>query len=169
MRQFLGQGLVLPGAAHGEVFPFGRKGRGLVAIGRNAQFVGDTPGQRARQFGALRKRDARNRYQRQHVGGPHAGMRPLVAAHIDQFGRPLHPGKSGLDDRFGFADEGHDRAVGRLAGVHVEQFDAPGGLDGRGDLPDHGLIASLAEIGNAFNDSLGHRIVAFKFLYFKDK
>lgn len=42
---------------------------------------------------------------------PHAGMRPLVAAHVDQFGRPLHPGKSGLDDRFGFADEGHDRAV----------------------------------------------------------
>ena len=169
VRQFLGQGLVLPGAAHGEVFPFGRKGRSLVAIGRDAQFVGDTPGQRARQFGALRKRDARNRYQRQHVGGPYAGMRPLVAAHVDQFGRPLHPGKSGLDDRFGFADEGHDRAVGRLAGIHVEQFDAPGGLDGRGDLPDHGLIASLAEIGNAFNDSLGHRIVAFKFLYFKDK
>ena len=94
-------------------------------------------------------------------------MRALVTAHVDQLGSPPDPCESGLDDRFGFADEGDDRAVGRLAGVHIEQFHAAGRLDGRGNLSDHVFIASLAEIGDAFDDSVCHRIVALEFLYFK--
>lgn len=82
----------------------------------------------------------------------------------------LHPGKSGLDDRFGFADEGHDRAVGRLAGIHVEQFDAP----------EASMAAVICRITALSRPSLKlgtHSMilwdigssVLFKFQYFKDK
>ena len=54
------------------------------------------------------------------------------------------------------SDEGHDRAVGRFARIDVEQFDALGFFDHFGDLPYDLLIASLAEIGYAFDDSFLH-------------
>ena len=82
-------------------------------------------------------------------------------------GGTLHPCESGLHDRFRVADESDDRAVGRFAGVHVQQLHAPGRLDGRGDLPDHVPVASLAEIGDALDDAICHKIIALEFLYFK--
>ena len=157
MRQFLGQRLVLPGTADRKVAPLGDEGRGLVAIGRDMQFSGDTFGQFAGQLGALGECDAANRDQRQHVGSPHARVRTLVTAHVDQLGSPLHPRKGGFDDRFGRADERDDSPVGRLAGIHVQQLDAPGGFDGRCDLTDYSLVASLAEIRDTLHDTLFHR------------
>lgn len=91
------------------------------------------------------------------VGSPHARVRTLVTAHVDQLGSPLHPRKGGFDDRFGRADERDDSPVGRLAGIHVQQLDAPGGFDGRCDLTDYCLVASLAEIRDTLHDTLFHR------------
>ena len=157
VRQFLGQRLVLPGTADRKVAPLGGEGRGLVTIGRDMQFSGDAFGQFAGQLGALGECDAANRDQRQHVGSPHARVCPLVTAHVDQLGSPLHPRKGGFDDRFGRADERDDSPVGRLAGIHVQQLDAPGGFDGRCDLTDYCLVASLAEIRDTLHDTLFHR------------
>jgi len=167
VRQLLGQRLVLSGAADGQVPPLGPQSRSLVAIGRNPQFAGDAFGQPARQRGALLERDARNGNERQDVGGPHAGVRPFVAAHVDQFGRPFHPGESRLDDLLGRADEGDDRAVRRFARIDVQDLHAARPLDRFDDPADHLLVASLAEIGDALHDSLFHIVCSFRILCFK--
>ncbi len=80
----------------------------------------------------------------------------MVLAHVDQLGGPLHALKRRLDHRFGFADEGHDRAVGRLARIDIQKFHSIDRLDRIGDLPDDGLVASLAKVGNALYDSFFH-------------
>ena len=140
-----------------KVAPLGDEGRGLVTIGRDMQFSGDAFGQFAGQLGALGECDAANRDQRQHVGSPHARVCPLVTAHVDQLGGLFHPRESRFDDGFGRADERDDSPVGRLAGIHVQQLDAPGGFDGRCDLTDYCLVAPLAEIRDALHDTLFHR------------
>ena len=156
--KLLGQRLVLAGTADGQVAPLGREGGRLVAIGRDVQFVGDALGQLARQRGALLERDARDGDQRQHVGGAHAGVRPLVFAHVDQLGGPLHALERRLDDRLGRPDEGYDRAVGRLARIDVEQLDPSGSLDRLGNLRNDMLVAALTEVGDTLYDSFFHRI-----------
>ena len=120
------------------------------------QLVGNAARQSARQFGTLLERDARNGDERQHVGSAHARMGTVVIAHVDKFRGALHTGKGSLEHGFGLADEGHHRTVGRLAGVHIEQLDPFDRLDGRGNLVNYGLVASLAEIGNAFYDTFLH-------------
>ena len=99
--ELLGQRLILAGPADGQVAPLGTQGRGLVAVGRDAQFVGDAAGQRAGQLGALLECDARDGDQREDVGGTHARVCPLVVAHVDQFGGAPDSGEGRLDDRFG--------------------------------------------------------------------
>ena len=122
------------------------------------QFVGNPPGQLPRQRGTLLERNARDGHQRQHVRGTHAGMGSLMMPHVDPLGRGLHPGKGRLDDRLGFSDEGYDRTVRRLARIDIEHLHASGRLDRRNDLPDHLLVASLAEIGDALHDSFFHLV-----------
>ena len=161
MRQLFGQRLVFPFAADGQIASPGRKRRGFVTIGRDMQFPGDTLGQFAGQFGALFERDARDRDQRQHVRSAHARMRPLVFAHVDQLGGLFHPRESRFDDGFGRADERDNGAVGRFAGIDVQHFDAPGGFDGRYDPADYCLVASLAEVGDAFHDTLFHMLCGY--------
>ena len=167
MGQLLGQRLVLPGAADRQVLPLGTEGRRLVAVGRDVQFAGDAFGQVTGQRRALFQRNPRNRDQRQNVRGAHARVRPLVAAHVDQLRGPLHAGKGRPDDRFRVADEGYDRAVGRLARIHVEHLHTSRRLDGRHDLSDHLLVAPLAEIGYALHDTFLHKSEYLGFLCFK--
>ena len=159
MGELFGQRLVLALAADGQIAPLGGKGRCLVAVGRNGQLVGDAACQRARQIGALLERDARDGDQRQHVGGAHAGVGAVVAAHVDQLRRPLHAPEGRLDHRFGFTHEGDDRAVGRLARIDVEQLDALDRLDRRRNLADYSLVAPLAEVGDALHDTFCHMFV----------
>ena len=150
-RHAFGQRLIFALAADGQVAALRREGRSLVAVGRHAQLAGDALGQLAGQGGALFERDAGDGNQGQHVGGAHAGMRAVVVAHVDQLGSLAHAAERRLDHRFRLADEGHDRTVGRLARIDVEQFDALHGFDGRRDLADDVLVAALAEVGHAFN------------------
>ena len=147
-----------PGAAYGQVAALRRESRGLIAVSRHVQLVGDTPGKPACKLGTLLERNARNGDQGQHIGGTHAGMRPLVVAHVDHLGGLLHSGESGFQHRLGFADEGDHRTVGRLARIHVEQLDAARRLDCVGDLLDDCLVASLAEIGDALYDTFFHLV-----------
>ncbi len=154
--QLLGQSLVLARTAYSQIAALGSERSGLVAVGRDRQLVGDALGQLARHSGALVERDARDGDQRQHVAGAHARMRSLVLAHVDKLRCTAYGGQRRLHDGLGFADEGHDRAVGRFARIDVEQFDALGFFDHFGDLPYDLLIASLAEIGDAFDDSFLH-------------
>ena len=167
MGQLLGQRLVLAGAADGQILPLGAEGRRFVAVGRDAQFVGDAPGQLPRQGGTLLERDARNGDQRQDIRRAHAGVSPLVVAHVDPFGGPFHTGEGRFDHRLGTPDEGHHRTVGRLARVDVEHLDLGGRFDGLHDLPNHLFVASLAEVGNALHDTFLHKFVHLGFLCFK--
>ena len=157
MRQFFGQCLVFPFAADGQIAPPWRKRRGLITIGRDMQFPGDTLGQFAGQLGALFERDARDRDQRQYVRGAHTRMRALMFAHVDQFGSLFHPRERRFDDSFGRADERDNGTVGRLAGIDVQHFDAAGGFDGRYDSVDYCPVAPLAEIRDTFHDTLFHK------------
>ncbi len=156
MRQLFGQRLILARPADGQVLALGLECGGLVAISRDRQLVGDALGQVARQGGALLQCNAGNRNQRQNVGGAHTRVGTLMVPHIDRFGRLSDALESGLDDRLGRSDERDDRAVGRLAGIDVQHLDATRTFDGRDDPPDRLLIAPLAEIGDALNDSLLH-------------
>ena len=167
MGQLLGQRLILAGAADRQILPLGAEGRRLVAVGRDVQFAGDAFGQVTGQRRALFQRNPRNRDQRQDVRGAHARVRPLVAAHVDQLRGPLHAGKGRSDNRFGVADEGYDRAVGRLARIHIKHLHAARRLDGRHDLSDHLLVASLAEIGHALHDTFLHKLLLLGFFCFK--
>ena len=85
------------------------------------------------------------------------GWAPLVVAHVDALGGALHPGEGRLDHRFGASDKGYNRTVRSLARIHVEDLDVGGRLDGLDDLPDHLLVASLAEVGNALHDTFLHK------------
>ena len=46
-------------------------------------------------------------------------------------------------------------------GIDVQHFDAPGGFDGRYDPVDYCLVASLAEVGDAFHDTLFHMLCGY--------
>ena len=157
--QFLRQPFVLALADVGQICPLGRRGRRLVEIDGNRQFLADPPADLPGDLGAVLHRHALDRDEGAHVGRAHPGMRAVVPAHVEHL-RRLGDGLEGrFGDRLGRADEGDHRAVGVPAGVHVQQFDALDGLDGIGDLLDFGRVFSFREIGHALDDFPRHRKV----------
>ena len=79
-------------------------------------------------------------------------MFTVMSGHVDQFGCLANGQKCSLGDRFRLADEGDDRAVRALSGVHVQQPHSPYRFYGIGDLPDDGQVAALREVGHALDD-----------------
>jgi hypothetical protein len=75
-----------------------------------------------------------------------------VAAHVDQRCGFADALEGALEDRFGLADQGDDRAVRGGAGVDVQQADAVDAGDGGGDPVDDRAVAALAEVGNTLDD-----------------
>src|SRR5256885_14429103 len=90
-------------------------------------------------------------------------MVTFVPAHIDQFLSLRYRPKCGLSNLTGRARERHYGAIGRIARIDIEQFDAIDPLDLVGDLLDHAQIAAFAKIGNAFYELLhkGWEIVTY--------
>ncbi len=137
------------------------------------QFAGDPLCEVAGHGGAFFKADSRYRNQRADVGGTHARMCAVMTAHIDKFGCAPHAAECGFSHGFRFSDKCHYRAVCSLSGVDVEQFYALDAFDCVGYRSDDCHVASLAEVGNAFDDTLFHGfmrdiynglIVLFRFL-----
>jgi len=96
----------------------------------------------------------------------------VVLGHVDELLGLAGGADGGLDHRLRRADEGDHRAVGGLARVDVEEFDALDGFDLVGDLPDDGQVAAFAEIRDAFDESVLHRISLCRSCYcrrFKSK
>ncbi len=151
-----GQALILALAAHGKIFTLGRKGRRLVGINGDAEFVGDAGSEAAGKLGTFFERDAGHGYQREHIGGAHARMRPVVLAHINKFRSLAHGPEGGFDHGLGLAHESHHRAVGGLARVNVEKAHAFAVSDCIGNGFNHCLVAPFAEIGHTFDDSFFH-------------
>ncbi len=81
-------------------------------------------------------------------------MCSVMAAHVDDLASLAHGAESSLADRFGSTYEGHYRAVGSLARVHIEQFHALYAFHSVSNLPDNVHVAPLTEIRDAFHDSL---------------
>ena len=119
--EFLGDALILAGAAYGQVAPLLGVGGGLVAIARYAQFVGNALGQLACQFGAFLQGDAAHGDEGQHIGGADTRVCPVVLAHVDHLSGFAHGAECGFHHGVGVAHEGDDGAVGGLARVDVEQ------------------------------------------------
>ena len=117
---FFRQRLVFASPAYGQVSPFGFESRSLVAVARNVSLAGNAFCQFSCQFGTFLQRDTAHRHQGQHVGSPHARMRPVVLAHVDEFARATHSPEGSFAHGLRFAHKGNDRTVGSFAGVDVE-------------------------------------------------
>ncbi len=79
-------------------------------------------------------------------------MFAVMAAHIDPLLRHGAATEGAFDHRFGRADKGHDRAVRRLARVHMEHPDPFRRRDGADDRVDDGPVAAFAVIGDTLDD-----------------
>ena len=79
-----------------------------------------------------------------------------MITHIDHLGGFLDALEGSLQHRFGFADERNNRTVGRLSRIDVEQLDTVNRLDSGSDLLDYSLVAALAKVGHAFNNTFFH-------------
>ena len=147
-----GQGLVFARPADGEVPPLRGESRRLIAVAGDSQLPVQAFGQSAGQRGAFLEGDSRDGNERQHVGGAASRMRSMMEPHVNQFlGFPGTP-EGGFEYRFGLSHERNDRAVRRLARIHIQHFHAFHGCDRRNDLVDNAFIASFAVVGYAFDD-----------------
>ena len=150
-HEFLGDGLVLALAAHGQVAALGSECGSLVAVGGNLKFSRDALGQFACQSGAFLEGYAGNRNQRAHIGSTHAGVCAVVVAHVDEFASLFHQLEGCFDHRVGVAHKGDHGAVGGLAWVNIEQFHALGLANHIGYVVNNLGIAPFAEVGHTFN------------------
>ena len=124
----------------------------LIQVDGDTELVPDALAEFARVFGGLFHRDARDRNKREHIGRTESRMVALMVPHIDQFLRLFDRDKRRLDDRVRLAGKRHDRPVGRVAGVDIEQAGAVDLFDLVGDLLYHLHVAALTEIRHAFDE-----------------
>ena len=82
----------------------------------------------------------------------------MVRTHIDKFGSLLDTAEGRIHHRLRRTGKGHDRAIGRLSGVHVQQSDALDLLDALDYLLYNFRAASFAKIGDALNDTFHVRV-----------
>ena len=75
----------------------------------------------------------------------------MMLPHVYQSLGLFRSAESRFYDRTGLAYEGYDRAVGRLTGVDIEDFDPLDGGDGCGDAVYYLAVASFAVVGDAFD------------------
>ena len=156
MSHLLGQRLILTGTANSQVATLRREGSSLVAIGRHAQLVGDTLCKLASQLSALLERNTGNRNKRTYVRSAHTRVSTFMITHIDYLSGFLHALEGSFQHRFRLSDERNNRTVSRFTRINVEQFDTVNRLDSGSNLLDHSLVAALAKVRHAFNNTFFH-------------
>ena len=77
-------------------------------------------------------------------------------AHVDEFGSTFHSCKGCFEYGVGFSYKCYYSPVSGRAGVDIEQFHTFDAFDDVGYIFDYSEIASLAEIGHAFDNFLVH-------------
>lgn len=167
VTQLVGKRLILSGTAHGKILALGNKSGCLITVNRDMQLVGHAPGKTAGKFDTLGESNAAHRYQRTHIGSPHAGMSAVVLAHVDKLSRPRYAAESRLDHRLGFSDKSDYCAVGRLPGINIKQFDIARRSNTFGDSVYYCAVAPLAEIGYTLYQTFFHvyvRLVYLKYI-----
>ena len=80
-------------------------------------------------------------------------MGTMVLSHVNHFSRLLYALESGLQDRFWASYESHDRAVCRLARIHVQDFHSFNGAYRLDYLVDNSFVTPFAEIGHTLYNS----------------
>ena len=75
-----------------------------------------------------------------------------MGGHVDELAGGCDGGEGGLFDGRRFADKRHDGSVRRFTAVDIEQRHATDGLDAGGNGIDHGAVATLREVGYAFDE-----------------
>ena len=147
----LGKGFVLPCPAYCEVLALRLVCGGLVAVAGYAEFGVEALCKLAGERCAFLQSDARYGNQRQDVGGAAARMGAVVLAHIYQFLGLGGAAEGGFADGVGLADECYYCAVSGFARVDIQDLDAFHACDCGGYGIDYLAVASLAEIGDAFD------------------
>ena len=107
-----------------------------------------------RDLDAIVHRHARDRHKRTNVRGAHAGVLAAVFGHVDEFARLFDQTKRRFADRLRRSHKRDDRSVGALSGVDVKQSASVHRLDHSGHGVDDFGATSLADVGDAFNESL---------------
>ena len=79
-------------------------------------------------------------------------MCAVMLGHVDELGGFLDDLEGGFEDGLGLSYESDDSAVGGLAGVNVEEFDAIDLLNLGSNLIDNIHVAAFADIRHAFNE-----------------
>ncbi len=152
---FVANSLELAAANVFEVLPFGRGRGGFVKIDRDMEAPGDFGSDVAGHGDAVINGDAVDGDEGNHIGRAHARVRALMPGQVDQLGGLPHAANRRLLNGFGLADERDHASVVVSVHLPVEQIHA-GDLHGFDDGIDLGCIAAFGEIGNAFNESVGH-------------
>ena len=83
-------------------------------------------------------------------------MGTMMMSHVDETAGKGNSAKCRFADGFGRSDKGNNGAIGGLSGIYVEQLDAFAALDFGANGTDDVHVASLTEVGDAFDDAVFH-------------
>ena len=157
LLQFFRQSLVLSRADGSQVAALRATGGSFVQEDRQIQLTAHAFPQATCPGNGLFHGDVGNRDKGTYVGRAHARVLAAMLAHVNNFAGFSDGQKGSFYHGFRSAHEGNHGAVGRFAGINVQQFDAFYAFDHCGDLPDHCGITSFGEVGDAF-DKLLHEV-----------
>ena len=124
---------------------------GAIKVDGNRQLPSDPLPHLPGQPDTLFQGNPREGHKGADIGGTQAGMRAVVAAHINQLGRPGDGLKGSLTYWLRLPYESHHRPVGIGAGIHVQQPYPVNAGNGLRKVLDHPLIPPFGEVGYALN------------------
>ena len=154
--QLFGQPLILPGPAIGQVAPLFAGGGILVKIPGYAQLTAHTLTQLTGILHHFLHTYIGYRHQRTYIYRPETRVCPLVLAHVYQLTGFFDKPEGRLNYRLRLPDKSDHRAVGGLAGVHIQQFYTLYGFYLRCNGIYYRLITAFADIGHTFNELFFH-------------
>ena len=107
----IAQSLELPASHVVEVGAIRTRCGGFVEVNRNAEAAPYLQPCLAREHYALFKLDAGDRYERNDIRCPDAGMQSLLGSQVDELDGLSHAAHSRFKHGVGFAGDGHNAAV----------------------------------------------------------
>jgi len=128
----------------------------FVEVNRDAQFAAHPLPQAAGDGYAVGHGRPAQGHEGHDIRRADAGMLPAMLVQVDQPGGGRDGGVSGLLHRLRRADEGHHGAVVVGVAAGVQDGHAGHGADGGHDLGDDLRAAAFAEVGDTFNERVGH-------------
>ena len=152
--KFLGHAFKLALADGGQVLAVRCGGRFLVEEDGHAVALGHGLAYFAGEGDGVVHRHAADGDEGHHVYGTHARMLSGVMVEVDDADGHSDGFQHGVAQRFRFANDGHHQAVVVFVVAVIQQFHALLSAEGGNNLVYLLQVASLAEIGDTFDDSV---------------